>query len=107
MIMSIPVLYRTLWDNPVKTGCLAVRATSEADAVLGWDDLRRFEQLLDGVEDDLDLFIVLAILALQRLDLRRQFVMGRHDFAQTDKGAHNGNVDLDGSLTAEHGREHG
>lgn len=65
---------------------------SESDAAPGF--LWRRHQHADGIEDYLELRIVFA---LHLVEAPRQISMGGENLSQLDKGAHDGDVDLDGA----------
>ena len=62
------------------------------------------DELLDGVEDDLE---VLVVFLFELFDFLGEKLVGLHQGAELDEGAHYGDVDLDGALGTEDGGEHG
>src|SRR5439155_16029216 len=60
-------------------------------------------QLANGVEDDLELGV---IFVFKRGELASEFRVGEEHLAQTDKCAHDGDVDLHGTRTPQDAREH-
>jgi hypothetical protein len=60
--------------------------------------IRRGEQLPDGVENDLELVVVAA---LESANLAGEFIDGKGEAAQTQKGANNGNAGLHGAGAVE------
>lgn len=62
------------------------------------------DELFDGVEDDLE---VLVVLLFHLFDFFGEQVVGLHEGAELDEGAHDGDVDFDGAGGAEDGGEHG
>ena len=64
----------------------------------------RKRQLADGVEDDLELGVVFVF---QRRKLPGEFRVGEEHLAQTDKCAHNRDVDLHGTRTPQDAGKHG
>src|SRR5947208_11737811 len=64
----------------------------------------RKHQLANGVEDDLELGV---IFVFQRRELPGEFCVREEHLAQTDKCAHDGDVDLHGTRTPQDAGEHG
>ena len=74
----------------------------KADLPLGrsW----RKHQLADGVEDDLELGV---IFVFERRKLAGELCVRKEHLAQTDKCAHDGDVDLHGTRTPQDAGKHG
>jgi hypothetical protein len=68
---------------------------------------RRFHQLADGFEDNLEFLVVLAELVFELFQLAGKVFVGGQQLAQADEGAHDGDVDLDGAAAAQDAGEHG
>ena len=62
------------------------------------------DELFDGVEHDLE---VLVVFLFELFDFLGEELVGLHQGAELDEGAHDGDVDLDGALGTEDGGEHG
>jgi len=62
------------------------------------------DKLINGVEDNLE---VLIIFFLKFFDFFSEELVGLHQRAELDEGAHDGDVDLDGSGRAQDGGKHG
>ncbi len=60
----------------------------------------RSHQLANGFEDDIELLAMLLIPPLQVRDLAGKLIDGKNHLPQTDKSAHDGDVDLNGAGTA-------
>src|SRR5260221_14246909 len=67
----------------------------------GW---RRGHQLANGFENDPEVFV---IFLFQFLELAGQVLMSRKNLAQAHEGAHDGDIDVNGALTAKHAGKHG
>jgi hypothetical protein len=78
----------------------------EADTLfLDW--FRRWDhQLPNGLEHDAEMFVVVSEFAFDVLQLAGQVLVSPQDFAELDKGAHDGDVDLDGPIAAEDTGKH-
>ncbi len=63
--------------------------------------------MADGFEQRVDAFVVVFDLALQLRQLMGQFLVQGERLPQAHKGAHDGDVDLDGALAVQHAGEHG
>ena len=68
----------------------------------GGDGIGGYE-LFDSVEDDLE---VLVVFLFELFDFLGEELVRLHQGAELDEGAHDGDVDLDGALGTEDGREH-
>src|SRR3990170_828931 len=75
----------------------------ETDARFG-GGRRRLHELADGVEDHLELCVVLL---LKRFELAFQVGVGDGQCPHADEGAHDLDVDLDGARAPEDAGEHG
>ena len=73
---------------------------------LGWCGVFR-DELFDGVEDGGEILIVLGVFALQVLDFLGKELVGIHQAAELDEGAHNGDVHIHGAGRAQDGGKHG
>ena len=60
--------------------------------------------MFDGVEYDLE---VLVVFLFEFFDFLGQEIVGLHQGAELDEGAHDGDVDLDRARGAEDGGKHG
>jgi len=67
---------------------------------------RRGEQLSDGFQDVTDVAIVTAHSFLQFGETLSQLPVGGQDFPQLHESAHDGDVDADRALAAQHAGEH-
>src|SRR2546425_10511054 len=85
--------------NSISARCLF--ANMKPDLSLWWS--WRKHQLADGVEDDFELGVVFVF---QRRKLAGQFCVGEEHLAQTDKCAHDRDVNLHGAFAIEHARQH-
>ena len=56
------------------------------------------EEFFDGLENDLEFFVVLIVLAFQGFDLVRQVLVSNHCLPQLDECAHDEDVDLNRAL---------
>jgi hypothetical protein len=70
----------------------------------GFADFVSGDKALDRVKDDAELFVVFRF---ERVNPAGQVAIGVHEAAQLDKGAHDGDVDLDGAGGAEDAGKHG
>ena len=68
---------------------------------------RRFDQILNGLKDYLNAALLLALPPFELIQPSRQFLIRGEQPPEPDKGPHNSDVHLDGSLAGEDGREHG
>ena len=57
----------------------------------------RGDELLDGVEDDLELLVVFSVFRFKGLDLLGEQAVGIHQAAELHKCAHDGDVHLYGA----------
>ncbi len=62
------------------------------------------DELINGVEDDLE---VLIVFFLKFFDFFSEELVGLHQRAELNESAHDGDVDLDGSGRTKHGGKHG
>ena len=62
------------------------------------------DEAFDGIEDDAELLVVFIF---EGVNSASQVAVGVHEPAQLDEGAHDGDVDLDGTGRAEDAGEHG
>jgi hypothetical protein len=62
------------------------------------------DEAFDGIEDDAELLVVFIF---EGVNSASQIAVGVHEPAQLDEGAHDGDVDLDGTGRAEDAGEHG
>ena len=53
------------------------------------------DQLFDGVEDELELLVVLGVFLFQGFDFLREQIVRVHQPAELDEGAHDGDIHLD------------
>ena len=74
----------------------------ESDAAGFWRG--RFHELADGVEDDMELAIVLPFQLIEASD--KSLVRGDH-FSKLNKRSHNGNIYLDCAFAVQHAGDHG
>lgn len=65
------------------------------------------DELADGVEDELELLVVLGVFGFERLDFLGEQGVGIHESAELNEGAHDGDVHLHGAGRAEDAGEHG
>ena len=70
----------------------------------GFADFVFGDEALDGVKDDVKLFVVFLFEAVNPAS---QVAIGIHEAAQLDEGAHDGDVDLDGAVGAKDAGKHG
>ena len=66
----------------------------------GWRR-RRLHELTDGIKEGTDGRIVALDTALKIGQFAGEFLVKGEGFAQPDKHAHDGDIDLDGGLTAQ------
>ena len=66
--------------------------------------LERFHQLTNGIEDDFELGVVFL---LERFEFKGKILVRREQLSQSDESAHDFDVDLDGTGTAQDARKHG
>ena len=59
------------------------------------------DELFDGVEDDLELLVVLGVFLFEGFDLFGEQAVGIHQTAELDEGAHDGDVHLYGTRRTE------
>src|SRR5262245_48893881 len=89
---------------PVDGGGEARLGIVEADAAFFGRAGRRRHQLPDGLEDDLEVLVVLAEFLFHFFEFGGKVFVGREDFAQADESPHDRDVHLDGPGAVEDGR---
>ena len=67
----------------------------EAEFFGGW--AWRCDELFDGLEDELELLVVVGVFFFEGFDFLGQEGIGIHQPAELDEGAHDGDVHLDGA----------
>ena len=72
---------------------------TKADAAFGGN--RRLQEFPDGVEDDLDLLVVLGVFPFEGIDLVSQILVRRHDLAKLHEGPHDGDIHQDGAVAVQ------
>jgi len=69
---------------------------TKAHAAFGGN--RRLQELPDGVEDDLDLLVVLGAFPFEGIDFVSQILVRGHDLAKLHEGPHDGDIHQDGAV---------
>ena len=77
----------------------------EAEFFGRWD--RGGDELFDGVEDELELPVVIGVFFFEGFDFLGEEGIGVHQPPELDEGAHDGDVDLHGAGRAKDAGEHG
>lgn len=65
------------------------------------------DELADGVEDELELLVVIGVFGFERLDFLGEQGVRVHQAAELDEGPHDGDVDLHGAGRAKDAGKHG
>ena len=69
--------------------------------------VRWFCQLFDRIENNIKLLVVVLEFGFDLIQLFLDAPVCRQDFPESDKGPHDGDIDLDGPWTIEDAGEHG
>jgi len=85
---------------------LLERLCRESDSPFGrWG--RRLQQPTNGIENRLNLRVVLLVVSFQLLDFLRQLAMRRDYFAKLDEGPHDRDIHVHGAIAFKNAGEHG
>ena len=77
----------------------------KAEFFCGWSGC--CDELFDGLEDELELLVVIGVFFLEGFDFLGEQGIGVHQAAELDEGAHDGDVHLHGAGGAEDAGKHG
>lgn len=77
----------------------------EAEFLRRW--CRGGDELFDGLEDELELLIVVGVFFFEGFDFLGEESVGVHQAPELDEGAHDGDVHLHGAGGMQHAGEHG
>jgi hypothetical protein len=68
---------------------------------------RRFHELADGVEEGVNLSVMPTHFPFELCQFARQYLVAHSQFPELYERSHNGDIYMNGPLTAQHAREHG